>query len=163
MALAGEIRPLGAALLEEADEREVAERRHGAALDQANAVRPFRPLGVAFERELGAPAELARRRRKQVLESAPRTGFGTDAADQDDLTARLQNPRELIERRLRIGRGGHDILRDHDIERVVWKREALGVHDPEALDVAEPELGHAFLRLAQHLFGDIDAAKLAIL
>ena len=76
-----------------------------------------------------------------MLERAPRTGFGTDAADQDDLAARLQNPRELIERRLRIRRGGHDILRDHDVERVVGKGEALGVHDPEALDVAEPELG----------------------
>src|SRR5215472_3963599 len=98
-------RPLRAALLEEADEREVAERRHGAALDQANAVRPFRPLGVPFERELGAPAEPARRGRKPVFERTPHTGLGADAADQNDLAARLQDPRELIERRFRIRRG----------------------------------------------------------
>src|SRR6516162_7337296 len=78
-------RPLRAALLEEADQREVAERRHGAAFDQANAARPFRPLGVTFERELGAPAELARRGCKPVLEGAPQTGLGADAADQNDL------------------------------------------------------------------------------
>src|SRR6516165_11555259 len=75
------IRPFGAALLEEANEREMTERRHGAAFDQANAPGLFRPSCIAFEGELSAPAELARRRREPVLESAPHTGFRADAAD----------------------------------------------------------------------------------
>src|SRR6516225_3264333 len=98
------IRPLGTALLEEADEREMAERRHGAALDQANPLRLFRPPCVTLERKLRTPAELARRRCEPVLERAPESRFGTDAANQDDLTARLEDPCELIKRCFRIGR-----------------------------------------------------------
>ena len=45
----------------------------GAALDQAHAVRRARPSARSVPRKLGAPAELARRRRKQVLQGAPRT------------------------------------------------------------------------------------------
>src|SRR6478752_621068 len=35
----------------------------------------------------------------------------------------------------------------------------LGIHDPEPLDVGQPELVDALLRLAQHGLGDIDAAN----
>src|SRR6185437_13698446 len=143
-------------------EREMAERWHGATLDQANPSRALRPLCVALEGELGAPAKLARRRREPMLERATQTCLGTDAADQDDLTARLENARELVERGFRMRRSGDHVLRYHDVERIVRKGQALGVHHPEAFDVGEPELGDPLLRLAQHLLGNVDAAKLAV-
>ena len=39
----------------------------------------------------------------------------------------------------------------------------LGVHDPQAFDIAQAEFGDALLRLAQHRRGNIDAAKPAVL
>src|SRR5581483_5011144 len=52
----------GSALLAEADQVEVPERRHRAALDQADSAGACRPFRIALERKLGAPAELERRR-----------------------------------------------------------------------------------------------------
>src|SRR5215475_13535350 len=36
----------------------------------------------------------------------------------------------------------------------------LGIHDPQPLDVGQPDLGDALLCLAQHRLGDIDAANM---
>src|SRR5262245_60180008 len=91
---------LARSALAEADQREMPERRHGAALDQVNAVGAPRPFGVTRPGELGAPAELARRRREPMLQRAPQAGFRADAADQDDLAAGLEHASELVERRL---------------------------------------------------------------
>src|SRR5690349_7378485 len=68
--------------LEEADKREMAERRHCAALDQPDTSRLRGPARVALKREFAAPAELACRRLEPFLESAPQPGFGSDAAHQ---------------------------------------------------------------------------------
>ena len=43
-------------------------------------------------------------------------GFGADAAQDDDLAARLEHAGELVERGFRIRHRGDDILRDHDVE-----------------------------------------------
>src|SRR5271170_2699547 len=64
----GRFVPDRAALLAEADQREVSERRHGAPLDQRHALGARRPGGVTRKGEFGTPAELARRRLEPMLE-----------------------------------------------------------------------------------------------
>jgi hypothetical protein len=135
----------------------VPERGHRPALDQVHAILARGPLGESRPRELGAPAELARDRLEPVLDGPPQARFRADAADQDDLAAGLEHARELVERRLRIGNRGDHILRHHDVERVVRKGEALGIHDREALDIGEVEFDDPLLRLAQHRLGQVDA------
>src|SRR5947208_13385962 len=73
----------------EADQIEMSERRHGAALDQAHAGGFCRPARVPHERKLRTPAEFARGGLEPVLERAPQAGLGADATDQDDFAARL--------------------------------------------------------------------------
>ena len=55
--------------------------------------------------------------------------------EQDDLAARLEDARELVERGFRIGHGGDDILRDHHVEGIVREIQPLGVHHLERLDM----------------------------
>src|SRR5882757_7045864 len=81
----------GCAGLEEADEREMAQRRHRAALHQPDTIGLRGPARVALERELAAPAKLARRRLEPFFEGAPQTGFGSHPAHQDDFAARLEH------------------------------------------------------------------------
>ena len=73
----------------EADQREMPERRHRAALDHAHAAvaasaqsRQPRPA------EFRPPAEPARQRREPLLERAAQPALGADVIDQDDLAAR---------------------------------------------------------------------------
>ena len=54
-----------------------------------------------------------------------------------------------------------DVLRHHHVERGVRKRQMLGVHHPESLDIGQAELGDPLLRLAQHRLGNVDAANAA--
>jgi hypothetical protein len=48
-------------------------------------------------------------------------------------------------------------LRHHDIEGIVGKFEAFGVHHRKALDVLQAELVDPFLRLLQHRFRNVGA------
>src|SRR3954468_887339 len=101
--------------LQEANEREVAERRHRAAFHQADTVGSRGPARVALEREFTAPAKLACRRLEPFLESAPQPGFGPNPTHQDDLAARFEDPRELVQRGFGTRYRGDDVLRDHHV------------------------------------------------
>src|SRR5262245_30215598 len=91
-ALAGRI------VLAKTDQSELTERRHDAALGNTHARRTGGPAGIALPGKLGAPAELARRRREPMLQRTAQSGFGTDPAQQHDLTARLHHTGELVQR-----------------------------------------------------------------
>ena len=110
----------------------MSEGRHGAPLDQLHPIRLSRPLGVAFEGKLRAPAQFARCRRKPPLQRTPQPRFGPDAADQDDLSARLQDAGEFVERGFGVRHRGDDVLRNDDVERRIGKIEVLRVHDCRA-------------------------------
>src|SRR5262245_47105686 len=100
----------------EADEREVAQRRHRAPLDQIDALRLCGPIRVPLPWKLGAPAESACHRRDQMFDGTAWSCFGPDPAEQDDLAARLEHARELVECGFRIWNGSHYVLRDDDVE-----------------------------------------------
>src|SRR4029077_3484729 len=80
----------------EANQIEMPEWRHGAALDQAHAGGFYRPARVSHERKFGAPTEFARSGLEPMLERAPQTSLGANAADQHDFTAGLQHAREFV-------------------------------------------------------------------
>ena len=80
--------------------------------------------------------------------------LGADAAEQHDLAARLEDAGEFVERGFRIRNGGDDVLRHDHVEGCVREIEMLRIHHPKPLDVFQPELIHAPLRLAQHRLGD---------
>src|SRR6266446_241224 len=66
----------------EANEREMAERRHWPALDEAHPAVPRRPLRQAIPAEFRAPAQAAGKRREALLEHAPQAGLGAEMIDQ---------------------------------------------------------------------------------
>src|SRR5262245_32488851 len=113
----------------EADEREVAQRRYRAPLDQIDALGPCDPIRVPMPRKLSAPAESACHRRDQVFDGAARACFGPDAAEQDDLAARLEHARELVECGLRVRDGSHYVVRDDAVESIDLEIEPLGVKE----------------------------------
>src|SRR5262245_8316243 len=90
--------------LAEANEREVAERRHMAALDQMHLGVTLGPLREPRPGKFGTPAEAARERREARLERTTEPALGADVVDQHDLAAALEHAREFVERRLQIGR-----------------------------------------------------------
>src|SRR5712671_1797671 len=102
--------------LAEADEREMPQRRDGAALDQPNALLALGPAHVALPGEFRPPAELAGGRCEPALDAAPKPRFGADAAENDDLAAGLDHAREIAEGGVASGGRGENILRHHDIE-----------------------------------------------
>ncbi len=148
--------------LAEADQREVAERRHRRAFDQFHAQGPLHPVRITRPCELAAPAEAVDDRRQQMFDHLAKSAVGADPAQQDDLAAGLEHPDELVERRLGIGDRRDDILRHHDIERALRKIQLLRVHDGEALDVLQTQFGDLRLRLAQHGGRDVDAEDAAV-
>src|SRR5262245_41980413 len=111
--LAATARPLK---LCKSNEGEMPERRQGSALHQRNAVGCHGPLRVALPAEVRAPAELARGRRKPPFERTAQSGFRADTADQHDLATGLEHPREFVQRGLRIGYRGDDVLRHHYVK-----------------------------------------------
>ena len=134
----------------------MAERRHQAALHQFHPARAGQPSRIARPGEFGgAEAERTHHRLQPLLDDAAHAGVGTDPRQDNQLAARPQHAREFVERCFRIWHRGDDILRHHDVERIVGKFELLGVHYGESLDILEAELGDARLRLAQHGFRDI--------
>ena len=144
--------------LAEADQREMAERRHQAALDQFHAVRAGQPLRIARPGKFGgAEAERTHHRLQPLLDEAAHAGIGADAGQDDQLAARPQHAGEFVERGFRIRHRGHDILRHHDVERIVGEFELLGVHHREPLDILQAELGDPLPRLLQHRLRNIGA------
>ena len=135
----------------------MSEWRNGAALDQMDVRRAGQPAGIALPRKFGPPAELARCRREPVLDGVAQPCFGADAGKDDKLAARLQHAREFVERCFWIGHGRNDVLRNHDIERIVRKRQPLRIHDFERLNMVQAKLRHALARLRQHRLGNVDA------
>ena len=97
-----------------------------------------------------------------MFDRPPWPGLGANAADQNDLAARLHNAGKLVERGFRIRHRRDHVLRDHGVEGIIGKGQMLGIHHPKPFDVAQSKFGHAILRLAQHLFGYIDAAEPAL-
>src|SRR5262245_28741575 len=134
----------------------MAERRHGAAFDQLDGADLIGPLPVALPGEFGPPAELARRRCDAMFDGPPQSRLRADAAEDDDLTARFEDPGEFIKRSFGVRHRRHDILRYDDVKRIIGKFETLGVHDFEAFDMTEPQHAYAFTRLVEHGFGNID-------
>src|SRR5262249_29141093 len=142
----------------------MAKRWHGPSLDQAHPVwSALDPLCEPLPRKLGAPTELVGDGLKQVFEDAARSRVGTHPVEQDDLPARLEDTRKLIERYLGMGHGVDDVLRHHDIERSIGKIQALGVHNSETLDIVESPPGDTATRLQQHVRGEIDSEHAAAL
>src|SRR5262249_58270504 len=81
----------------EADEREMSERRHGAALEQPHAAVALGPSRQPLPAEFRLPAQPPRDRRKALLEHAPRPRLGAEMVDQDDFAARLGHPPKLLD------------------------------------------------------------------
>src|SRR5579863_5416486 len=88
--------------LAKTDEGEMAEGRHGTALDQAHIAPPFRPARESLPGKFRAPAEAADHGLDQALDLESQAGIRADAIDEDDLAARAKNPRELVERGFRM-------------------------------------------------------------
>src|SRR5215472_3273912 len=87
----------------EADQREMSERRHSAAFEQAHAAVALGPSRQTLPAEFRPPPESPRHRRKALLEDAPRPRLGAEMVDEDDLATRLGHARKLVERRLGVG------------------------------------------------------------
>src|SRR6185312_12329201 len=84
--------------LAEADQREVAERRHRTSLDQAHVIgRGLGPAGKPPPGKLRPPAEPIGDRLEQMLQHPPRPSVRAHAVEDDDLAARLEHARELVE------------------------------------------------------------------
>ena len=77
--------------------------------------------------------------------------------DKDDLAARLGDAGKFVERRLGVGHGSDDVLRDHRVEEGVGEAQMLRVHHRQRLDMGELVLGDPFMCLAQHRLAVIDA------
>src|SRR5262245_35016621 len=86
----------------EADQREMSERRHGAALEQAHAAMTLGPSRQPLPAEFRPPAQPPCDRRKALLEHAPRPSVGAEMVDQDDLAARLGHAGKFVERCLGV-------------------------------------------------------------
>src|SRR5258707_2568290 len=139
-------------------QREMAERRHHAALDQFHSMCARQPLRIARPGEFsGAEAERSHHRLQPLLDKAAHPGIGPDPGQDDQPAARPQHTGELVQRRFRIRHRGHDVLRHYDIEGIVGKFEFSGVHHREALDVLQAKFGDPALCLAQHCFRNIGA------
>ncbi len=76
---------------------------------------------------------------------------------QDNLAAGLSTRANSSSVASGSGTAVNDVLRDDHVEELVGKREMLGVHHGERLDIVRPYAATRFLRLAQHRGGDIDA------
>ena len=76
--------------------------------------------------------------------------------DENDFAAGLYDAGEFIERRFRIRHNGDDILRDDDVEDRISETEMLRIHHGKSVDIGQPVLGDARLRLAQHRRREID-------
>src|SRR5262249_29488922 len=100
----------------EADQRELSERRHRAALEDAHAAVSVGPSLQAIPAEFRAAAEPPRERRKALLEGAAESGLGAKMIDQDDLAAGPGDAREFVERLLGVRNRGDDILCDYRVE-----------------------------------------------
>src|SRR5262249_24763088 len=66
------------------------------------------------------------------------------------------NPAELVSG---FGPGGVTYCGLMPSNGAFGKSPVPGVHDPKSLDIGQPELVDALLRLAQHGLGNVDAAK----
>src|SRR5712672_561301 len=76
--------------LAEADQREMAERRHQAAFHQFDAERRCLPFGVARPAEFGGTeTERAHHRLQALLDDAAHAGIGADPGQDDQFAARL--------------------------------------------------------------------------
>src|SRR3954465_10254017 len=137
----------------EPDQREMPERWHRAAFEHVHSAVLLGPPCQPSPAEFRAPAEAARHRRKALLEQAAWPGLGAEMVDQDDLAAGLGDARELVQRRLRIGHGGDDVLRHHHVKEAIGKAEVLRVHHRQCIDMTKLMRGDALMRLAQHRLG----------
>ena len=134
----------------------MAERRHGAALQETHAGVTGGPLREALEAEFRPPTQATRNRRKALLEDAPQPHLGAEMVDQDDLAAGFGHARNLVERGLGVRHRGDHILRHDDVEKSVGEGQVLRIHHRERLDMGELVLGDALMRLAQHRLAIID-------
>src|SRR5215469_8126022 len=141
----------------EADQREMSERRHRAAFEQAHATVTLGPSRQTLPAEFRPPAESPRYRGKALLEDAARPGLGAEMVDEDDLAARLGHARKLVERRLGVGHRGDDVLRHHRVEESVGEAEMLRIHHRQRLHMGELVLRDPLVRLAQHRLAIVDA------
>ena len=141
-----------------ANEGKVPHRGHRAALGQGDAAMFRGPIDQPRPWKFRPPAEPPRQRRERQFEDAARAALGADVIDQDEFAAGFQHADEIIERAFRVRHRGDDILRHHRIEERIRKRQVLGVHHRERLDIFKIQCAHALLRLAQHRLGNIDAA-----
>src|SRR6516165_421839 len=102
--------------LDEADERKMPKRRHGAPFDDAHASVARHPLREALPAEFRPPAKPARERRKPAFESGAKAGLCAEMIDQNDFAAWPQDTREFVKRGFRVGDRGDNILSDHYVE-----------------------------------------------
>src|SRR5262249_60110058 len=100
--------------------------RRGARSDAAPAVTSG-PARQAIPAEFRPPAEPPRERGEALLEGASHAGLGAEMINQDDLAAWPRDAREFVQRLLRVGDRGDDILRDHGVEIIIGKAELLRV------------------------------------
>ena len=146
------------AYLAEADQREMAERRHRPALDEVGRRR--------------APAQRSKRSQGNLDRQPSRCAIGwnmcssalreppvgADAVDDHQLSARPQHAQELVERDLGMGHRVDDVLGDDDIEGAV--RRIRGPRRPSpraARRAASPSSATRCACHLQHRLGNIDA------
>src|SRR5690606_23794042 len=91
-----------AVLTREAHQREHAEGRHGASLQEAHIAVLVGPVGNPLERKFRRPAELARMLREPALEARAQSALRADVVHEHDLAAGLQDAREFVERLFRL-------------------------------------------------------------
>ena len=109
----------------------------GPVFDQSDVGATGGPVGIAFEREFGAEAQPAGDGHQRLFDPPAQSLARALARRDDDLATRAADAREFVERAFGVGHRGHDILRDHDVERIGGIGQRLGIADRDRLDIGQ--------------------------
>src|SRR5262249_41068147 len=103
-----------------------------------------KPGGEPFPWKIRPPAQAARDRLEKLFEDKSRAGPGTNSIKQYDFAARLQHPREFIQRHVRVRDGAHYALRGDNIKGLIRKKQLLGIHHGQTFHVTKIQSTNSF-------------------
>src|SRR5512137_902634 len=106
------------------------------------------PVSEPAEAEFGPPAKPPSDRSEAKLKHATWACLRADMIDEHDLAAGPDYPCEFVKGGFRFGHRSNDELSDDDVEGPIRQRHPFGIHNRQCLDVAEPALSDALVRLA---------------